>query len=324
MDTKPYMQDRAAEEFFSRLERGEFHRVELHWLEELRGLFDRGGPLSRFDTRMPQSLWSRVSRESEACDMSTCAFASHCAFQLARRRWQQADVLILNHYLFFPNVNSGRTYLPAADVVVFDEAHTLEDAATEHYTLEISGERLERLVLSLWNPGTEEGTLAAARAALATFAKPQGAALALVDGMCATCNRLLSSSSSLGTLLDALAQRLAHDGPGRTRLRAEHLGDGLARPTATRQFGVEHREAAGDDLAGLRTQVAAAPDGLLDLRRQLSRLGAPRTRSRWMNKGLGRQPIVVAGPRQDSGHRKAWYCMGIQYCTSPAELPRGR
>ena len=79
-----------------------------------------------------------------------------------------------------------------------------------------------------------------------------------------------------------------------------------------------------EDLAGLRTKVAAAPDGLLDLRRQLSRLGAPRTRSRWMNKGLGRQPIVVAGPRQDSGHRKAWYCMGIQYCTSPAELPRGR
>lgn len=124
--------------FESLLERGEFHRVELHWLEELRGLFDRGGPLSRFDTRMPQSLWSRVSRESEACDMSTCAFASHCAFQLARRRWQQADVLILNHYLFFTNVNSGRTYLPAADVVVFDEAHSIEDVASEQLGFSVS------------------------------------------------------------------------------------------------------------------------------------------------------------------------------------------
>jgi ATP-dependent DNA helicase DinG len=117
--------------FEALLERGEFHRAELSWLEELRALMDRGGPVNRFDSRMPQSLWARVSRESDACGMFACPFSSQCSFQIARRRWQQADVLILNHYLFFANVASGRTYLPAADVVVFDEAHSLEDVASD-------------------------------------------------------------------------------------------------------------------------------------------------------------------------------------------------
>lgn len=163
-----------------------------------------------------------LAANSDTCTGTLCPMRKGCALTRLRNRAVKSDLLIVNHALWF--AGSEAEIIPDVHRVVFDEAHTLEDAATEHYTLEISGERLERLVLSLWNPGTEEGTLAAARAALATFAKPQGAALALVDGMCATCNRLLSSSSSLGTLLDALAQRLAHDGPGRTRLRAEHLG----------------------------------------------------------------------------------------------------
>ncbi len=82
--------------FEALVERGEFHKAELHWLEELRALLDRGEPVTRFTTRMPQPLWSRLSRESDACGMFACPFASGCAFQLARRRWQQADVLILN------------------------------------------------------------------------------------------------------------------------------------------------------------------------------------------------------------------------------------
>lgn len=124
--------------FEALVERGEFHKAELHWLEELRALLDRGEPVTRFATRMPQPLWSRLSRESDACGMFACPFASTCAFQLARRRWQQADVLILNHYLFFANIASGKTYLPAADVLIFDEAHSLEDVASDQLGFSIS------------------------------------------------------------------------------------------------------------------------------------------------------------------------------------------
>ena len=79
-------------------------------------------------------------------------------------------------------------------------------------------------------------------------------------------------------------------------LRAQDLGDGLAGPTTTREFSIEVREAAGHHRASVMPEVAATPDGLLDLRGQLARLGAPGAGFRRMSEALGRQLIIVAGP----------------------------
>ena len=87
---------------------------------------------------------------------------------------------------------------------------------------------------------------------------------------------------------DAAECRADHAPLEHGRLRAQDLGDGLAGPAATGQFGIEFRKAAGCDRAAMRAQVSAAPEGLLDFRRQFARLGAPGARVRWVSEALGR------------------------------------
>jgi hypothetical protein len=37
----------------------------------------------------------------------------------AKREWMQSDVLVINHYLFFSNIASGKTFLPMTETVIF-------------------------------------------------------------------------------------------------------------------------------------------------------------------------------------------------------------
>jgi ATP-dependent DNA helicase DinG len=110
---------------------GIFGRGDASQLNQLEKLFAAGGVFTRFDVRVSNDLWARVCRESESCNIHTCAHAARCPYCLARKEWAQSDLLVLNHYLYFSNIASGKTYLPQVDIVVFDEAHSLEDIASD-------------------------------------------------------------------------------------------------------------------------------------------------------------------------------------------------
>lgn len=93
------------------------------------------------------------------------------------------------------------------------------------------------------------------------------------------------------------AQRWPDESPFEDgRLGAQDLGDALSWPATTGQLRIQRRETARHDGAGLLAQVAPSPDGLLDFRRQLTRLRTPGARLRWTSKRLGRELIVFAGP----------------------------
>ncbi len=79
-------------------------------------------------------IWNRVTSTRENCLGQDCPNVKECFLLKARRQAQEADVVVINHALFFADLmlrEEGITdLLPAADAIVFDEAHQLPDTAT--------------------------------------------------------------------------------------------------------------------------------------------------------------------------------------------------
>lgn len=85
-------------------------------------------------------VWEEVQAEHGNCLQRACKHYDHCHWQRARRRMQTAQVLIVNHALYFADLAlrmAGASYLPAHRAVVFDEAHHLERVATESLGLRV-------------------------------------------------------------------------------------------------------------------------------------------------------------------------------------------
>jgi ATP-dependent DNA helicase DinG len=97
------------------------------------------------------SLWGKLDARSEACLGSTCPDYRHCFITEMRRRAAESDIVIVNHHLFFADyavrqMASGAPdagILPDAAAVVFDEAHELEEVASQYFGRSLSNARLE-------------------------------------------------------------------------------------------------------------------------------------------------------------------------------------
>jgi ATP-dependent DNA helicase DinG len=100
------------------------------------------------------ALWSRLDARSEACLGSTCPDYQRCFVTEMRRKAQESDVVIVNHHLFFADLAvrqqaSGAPdagVLPEAGAVIFDEAHELEEIASNYFGISVSNIRFEDLV----------------------------------------------------------------------------------------------------------------------------------------------------------------------------------
>jgi len=138
-------------------------RKELERIHEW-SLRTRDGSLSDFAEQPDPSIWEEIRSEQHLCTQKTCAKNSRCFYQALRRRILSADVIVLNHALFFTLLggveeldDNARGILFANDFVIFDEAHTLEDVASKHIGLEISQVGLRRGLQRLYNPRTKKG-----------------------------------------------------------------------------------------------------------------------------------------------------------------------
>ncbi|MGC2620541.1 MAG: ATP-dependent DNA helicase, partial [Acidobacteriaceae bacterium] len=98
-------------------------------------------------------LWSKLDARSEACLGQTCPDYGRCFITEMRRRAAESDIVIVNHHLFFADLairqSSGGSpdagVLPEAGIVVFDEAHELEDVASSYFGIGLSNLRFEEL-----------------------------------------------------------------------------------------------------------------------------------------------------------------------------------
>jgi ATP-dependent DNA helicase DinG len=125
------------------------------------------GSLSDLPFEPAQQIWAQVCSEQHLCTPKTCGRDSGCFYQSARRRAQSAQVLLLNHTLFFTLLgdpeDEGIGYLFPDDFVIFDEAHTVEQVASRHLGFSLSQYGLRQSIQRLYNPRTRKGLLQQAR-----------------------------------------------------------------------------------------------------------------------------------------------------------------
>ena len=144
-----------------------FTSTEVNDLEMVRewACTTKDGTLSDLTIAPSMKVWSLVCSEAHACNQRTCPPGSGCFYQNARRRMAEADVLILNHTLFFTMLNSAdeellpkdANFLFPKDFVIVDEAHTMESIAAKQLGLHVTESNMRFDLGRLYNPKTKKG-----------------------------------------------------------------------------------------------------------------------------------------------------------------------
>ncbi len=109
-------------------------------------------------------VWRQVCSEHDNCLGRQCPHGGRCFLLRARRQAFNAELLILNHHLFFSDLalrRDGGGLLPDFNTLVLDEAHCLEDTAGEHLGLRLSQAGVEHWLRRLYTPESGKGLLAA-------------------------------------------------------------------------------------------------------------------------------------------------------------------
>jgi ATP-dependent DNA helicase DinG len=159
-----------APQLFTTTEQQELARI-LEWSRRT-----TDGSLSDFDEEPDPKVWAQVCSERGLCSPRLCGPGSEfvkaggepCFFQRVRSRILSADVLVLNHTLFFMHLGGLEETVEDGvlfknDFVIFDEAHTLESVAAKHIGVSVSSGQLRFALQRLWNPRTQKGLLALLR-----------------------------------------------------------------------------------------------------------------------------------------------------------------
>lgn len=106
----------------------------------------RSGDRAELSEEPSDATWAAVSTSSRDCPgASKCPSGDDCFAEAARSKAADADVVVVNLYLYGLHLASGGVILPEHDLVVMDEAHVLDDVISATCGLEISPSRLSHL-----------------------------------------------------------------------------------------------------------------------------------------------------------------------------------
>ena len=156
-------------------------------IEELRRITDwsnetNDGSLSDFEIMPDPKVWDLVCSERGLCSSKLCGHNSDlskmgqtCFYQRARSRILAADLLVLNHSLFFSLLGEDQRddennegVLFNNDFVILDEAHNVGHVASKHIGMSVSSGQVRFNLQRLWNPKTGKGLLGLLRSGKAT------------------------------------------------------------------------------------------------------------------------------------------------------------
>lgn len=94
-------------------------------------------------------IWREICSTRETRIGARCPFFDECFVTRARRIAMSADLVVVNHHLYFADLATrmqGGAILPNHETVIFDEAHLVEDIATEFFSTKVSSLRSKRAV----------------------------------------------------------------------------------------------------------------------------------------------------------------------------------
>ncbi|MBC7797683.1 MAG: ATP-dependent DNA helicase, partial [Pyrinomonadaceae bacterium] len=103
------------------------------------------------------SFWKHIDARSETCLGQKCPEFEPCFITRMRQRACDADIVIVNHHLFFADLALRRDngdyggVLPEYAAVVFDEAHLIEDIAADYFGASISSYQIDELIRDIGN-----------------------------------------------------------------------------------------------------------------------------------------------------------------------------
>lgn len=96
------------------------------------------------------SFWNRINARGDICIGQKCPEYEPCFITRMRARADAADIVIVNHHLFFADLNvRGNQFgkvIPDYDAVIFDEAHLIEDIASDYFGFQVSSFQIDELI----------------------------------------------------------------------------------------------------------------------------------------------------------------------------------
>jgi len=141
-----------------RLKRAEWQPIladpeEVRYFDEIRQWAFRSETGDRAElSDLPEtvSFWSSIDARSEICLGQRCPDYDACFITKMRERALKADIVIVNHHLFFADLalrgNDYGAVIPDYAIVIFDEAHELEEVASEYFGAQVSTYRVTELL----------------------------------------------------------------------------------------------------------------------------------------------------------------------------------
>ncbi|MDF2549360.1 MAG: dinG, partial [Chlamydiales bacterium] len=127
------------------------------------------GSLSSLTRQPSLAIWEQIAAEPDACDQARCPHYQECFFFKARREAQEAQLLIVNHHLLFADLRTrseegnwqNPAILPPYQRLILDEAHHIEEIATEYFASRVSRFEMQRVMgkLASDQPGIRMGKI---------------------------------------------------------------------------------------------------------------------------------------------------------------------
>ncbi len=167
-----------------------------------------------------RAAWSRINAEVERCNPDTCPYArdGRDFFYRARQRAESAHILIVNHALLLSDMLSENRVLPNYEYLIIDEAHHLEDQATNQLGFKVERADVEGVLVGLAGSGdgSRPGLLSEVGARIRhskLLAPARQRAAEHLQAQQRVAQRLETHLYQLFNALESFAQEQAEEGP---------------------------------------------------------------------------------------------------------------
>src|SRR5437763_5147544 len=130
----------------------------------------RDGTLSDLSFEPNAKVWTQVCSEAHICTKKSCGQSDRCFYQRARRKFENAQVVVINHTLLFmllggveEQMERESGFLFPDDFLILDEAHTVEQIASRQIGTVVSQYLLRTTVQRLYNARSKKGLFTVTR-----------------------------------------------------------------------------------------------------------------------------------------------------------------